>query len=179
MNNLAISSWKGVFIIKTKLIILRGNSGSGKTTIAKRLQNHFGEGTLLVSQDTVRREMLMVRDREGNISQDLIKQITEYGKGKCKFVILEGIFVKQRYKAMLEDLIHFYEGNAYIYYFDLSFENTVARHNSRPQAEEFGEDLLRFWWSPDDQLGLAEEKLLTEEMTQKDILNLICIQLAV
>lgn len=26
-----------------KLIILRGNSGSGKTTIAKELQNRFGE----------------------------------------------------------------------------------------------------------------------------------------
>jgi alpha-D-ribose 1-methylphosphonate 5-triphosphate synthase subunit PhnL len=88
MNNLAISSWEGVLIIKTKLIILRGNSGSGKTTIAKRLQNYFGEGTLLVSQDTVRRDMLMVRDREGNISQDLIRQISEYGKGKCKFVII-------------------------------------------------------------------------------------------
>lgn len=100
-----------MFKIETKLIILRGNSGSGKTTIAKRLQNHFGEGTLLVSQDMVRREMLMVRDREGNISQDLIRQITEYGKGKCEFVILEGIFVKQRYKEMLEELIQFYNGN--------------------------------------------------------------------
>lgn len=165
--------------IETTLIILRGNSGSGKTTIAKRLQNHFGEGTLLVSQDTVRREMLMVRDQEGNISQDLIRQITEYGKGKCKFVILEGIFVKQRYKEMLEDLIHFYEGNAYIYYFDLSFKNTVERHNSRPQAEEFGEESLRSWWSPNDQLGVEYEKMLTEEMTQKDILDLICTHLEV
>ena len=165
--------------IETRLIILRGNSGSGKTTIAKRLQNHFGEGTLLVSQDTVRREMLMVRDREGNISQDLIRQITEYGKGKCEYVILEGIFVKQRYKGMLEELIRFYEGNVSIYYFDLSFEKTVDRHNSRPQAEEFGEDSLRSWWRPNDQLGIIGEKLLTEEMTPKDILDLICSQLEV
>lgn len=167
-----------MFKIETKLIILRGNSGSGKTTIAKRLQNHFGEGTLLVSQDMVRREMLMVRDREGNISQDLIRQITEYGKGKCEFVILEGIFVKQRYKEMLEELIQFYNGNTYIYYFDLSFEKTLQRHNTRLQAEEFGEDLLRSWWSPNDQLGLEGEKMLTEEMMQKDILDLICNHLA-
>ncbi|WP_192892908.1 kinase [Planococcus salinus] len=165
--------------METTLIILRGNSGSGKTTIAKRLQHHFGEGTLLVSQDMVRREMLMVRDREGNISQELIRQITEYGKGKCNFVILEGIFVKQRYKEMLEGLIRFYEGNAYIYYFDLSFKSTVERHNSRPQAEEFGEESLRSWWSPNDQLGVECEKMLTEEMTQKDILDLICTQVEV
>lgn len=48
--------------IKSTLIILRGNSASGKTTIAKQLQEHFGQGTLLVSQDVVRRDMLRVHD---------------------------------------------------------------------------------------------------------------------
>ncbi|WKA56737.1 kinase [Planococcus shixiaomingii] len=163
--------------METKLIILRGNSGSGKTTIAKSLQNYFGAGTLWVSQDLVRREMLMVRDREGNISQDLIRQITEYGKGKCEYVILEGIFVKHRYAEVLDNLISFYDGNAYTYYFDLSFEKTVERHKSRPQAEEFGEDKLRSWWSPGDYLGVEGEKALTEDMTQQDIMNLICSQL--
>ena len=34
-----------------KLIILRGNSGSGKTTTGKSLQRKFGRGTMLISQD--------------------------------------------------------------------------------------------------------------------------------
>lgn len=41
-----------------KLIILRGNSGSGKTTVAKELQKRFGRNTMLISQDAVRRDML-------------------------------------------------------------------------------------------------------------------------
>ncbi|MDT3958624.1 AAA family ATPase [Staphylococcus kloosii] len=45
------------------LIIIRGNSGSGKTTIAKALHNELGEDALLLSQDVVRREMLQVHDR--------------------------------------------------------------------------------------------------------------------
>lgn len=32
-----------------KLIVLRGNSGSGKTTIAKELQQMFGNNTMLIS----------------------------------------------------------------------------------------------------------------------------------
>ncbi|ANU09520.1 hypothetical protein A1A1_12082 [Planococcus antarcticus DSM 14505] len=75
----------------------------------------------------------MVRVREGNISLELIRQVTEYGK--CKYVILEEVFVKQRYEEMLHHLIRFYSGNAFIYYFNLSFEKTVERHNSRPRAE--------------------------------------------
>ena len=169
--------WGGKNTIESKLIILRGNSGSGKTTIAKSLQNHFGEATLLVSQDTVRRDMLMVRDREGNMSLDLIRQIAEYGKGKCKFVIVEGIFVKQRYEAMLHDLIRFYDGNAYVYYFDLPFEETVERHRSRPKAEAFGEESLQSWWSPEDFLGTTGEVVLTRDMSQEDIVTFICNQL--
>lgn len=163
--------------IESKLIILRGNSGSGKTTIAKNLQNHFGEATLLVSQDTVRRDMLMVRDREGNMSLDLIRQIAEYGKGRCKFVIVEGIFVKQRYEAMLHDLIRFYGGNAFVYYFDLPFEETVERHKSRPKAEAFGEESLKSWWSPKDFLGTTGEMALSSDMSRDDIVTFICNQL--
>ena len=48
----------------SKLIILRGNSGSGKTTIAKELQKHFGRNTMLISQDVIRRDMLWVKDGE-------------------------------------------------------------------------------------------------------------------
>ena len=160
--------------IESILIILRGNSGSGKTTIAKSLQNHFGEGTLLVSQDTVRRDMLMVRDRPGNLSLDFIRQLTEYGKGRCPVVILEGIFVKERYEEMLLGLIHFFVGNALVYYFDLPFEKTVERHKTRPKSSEFGEDSLQSWWSPNDYLGVEGELTLTEEMTEEDIMDLIC-----
>lgn len=165
--------------IETKLIILRGNSGSGKTTIARNLQNQFGEGTLLVSQDMVRRDMLMVRDREGNMSLELIRQITEYGKDRCKVVILEGIFKKQLYEEMLLHLIRFYNNHVYVYYFDLPFEETVQRHNSRSLANVFGEDSLKSWWLPEDYLGVEGEKVLTKDMTQKDITSLILQQLKV
>ena len=44
-----------------KLIMLRGNSGSGKTTVAKELQELFGRGTMVLSQDMIRREVLKPR----------------------------------------------------------------------------------------------------------------------
>lgn len=47
---------------KCKLIMLRGNSGSGKTTLAHMLQHKLGRGTLVISQDVIRRDMLWARD---------------------------------------------------------------------------------------------------------------------
>lgn len=45
-----------------KLITLRGNSGSGKTTIARALQEKFGKNTMLLSQDVIRRDILKTND---------------------------------------------------------------------------------------------------------------------
>ncbi|MGG2091784.1 kinase [Bacillus sp. S13(2024)] len=159
--------------MKSTLIILRGNSASGKTTIAKKLQEYFGQGTLLVSQDVVRREMLKVHDTIGNLSHDLIRQITEYGNGKCGFVILEGILSNRKYGDMLRELADYFDGNAYAYYFDLSLEETIRRHNSRDKRNEFGEDLLRQWYTPHDIIKVKRERIFTDDMTQKEIFNTI------
>lgn len=165
--------------MESKLIILRGNSGSGKTTIAKSIQDYFGSGTLLVSQDMIRRDMLKVHDRDGNLSINLIRQVAEYGRDKCEYVIVEGILNKNRYGDMLYHLIDFYDGRAFIYYFDLSFQETVKRHNTRSKRLEFGEDSLRLWWTPNDYLGVAGERKLTNEMSQQDIVMLVINQLGV
>ena len=39
----------------------------------------------------------------GNLSHDLLFEITKYGKGKCEFVILEGILNSHRYGEMLKN----------------------------------------------------------------------------
>lgn len=155
-------------IQKSTLIILRGNSASGKTTIAKELQEHFGQGTLLVSQDVVRRDMLKVHDTMGNLSHDLLFEITKYGKGKCEFVILEGILNSRRYGDMLKELIHHFDGNAYIYYFDLSLEETIRRHNTREKRIEFGEDSLRKWYNPHDTI-VVNRRLFLQMLLRKKI----------
>lgn len=161
----------------SKLIIIRGNSGSGKTTIAENLQSHLGPGTLVISQDVIRRDMLKVADREGNLSIDLIRQIAEYGKDKCEFVIVEGILDKGRYGDMLRGLIRFYNKHVAIFYFDLPFEETVKRHLNRPKKLEFGEDSLRAWWMPRDFLEEDNEIILTSEMTQEEVLEKILSQI--
>ena len=58
-----------------KLIVLRGNSGSGKTTIAKELQKSLGRNTMLISQDVIRRDMLRVKDGENTEALPLMKEL--------------------------------------------------------------------------------------------------------
>ena len=67
-----------------KLIILRGNSGSGKTTVARKLQKKFGHNTMLISQDEIRRNMLWVKDGIDTKALPLMIELLKYGKENSK-----------------------------------------------------------------------------------------------
>lgn len=75
----------------SKLVIIRGNSGSGKTTVAKALQHELGHNVMVISQDVVRREMLRVKDGADTKALPLLSELLMYGKNNCETVILEGI----------------------------------------------------------------------------------------
>ncbi|WP_272927843.1 kinase [Enterococcus sp. JM9B] len=165
--------------MESVLVVLRGNSGSGKTTIAKSLQEKLGARTMLISQDVIRREILKVRDTENNPSVELIRQMAEYGKTVSPVVIIEGILVNRRYQSMLFSLIESFQGNALVYYFDLSFSETVKRHKTKPNKEEFGEEQLQKWWNEKDFLGVTNEVLLTDHQKKENIIKQILGDLAV
>lgn len=157
----------------SKLIILRGNSGSGKTTIAKALQKRLGNNTLLISQDVVRREMLYVKDGEKPKVEELIFQIAMYCKNNCEFVIMEGIFNSKWYSNLFKKLSNEFQDNIFAFYFDIPFEETLKRHKTKKEANEFGEEEMRKWWNEKDLLKFISEELLGQELKEDEIVNLI------
>ena len=155
------------------LIILRGNSGCGKTSTARLLQRQLGYGTMLVSQDVVRREILRVKDSESNPAIQLIYDLCMYGNNVGYTVILEGILSNKRYGTKLHQLLNDFQGEKLIYYFDVSFKETVRRHATKPNAHEFGESEMRQWWKDQDILGVPGEQRIGEKLVQAEIIDMI------
>lgn len=153
-----------------KLIILRGNSGSGKTTVAKELQKRFGRNTMLISQDVIRRDMLKVTDGEDTKALPLMKELLKYGSVHSEIVILEGIMYADWYKPLFELANQIYGAEVYAYYFDLPFEETLKRHLTRPKCQEFGEEAMREWWREKDFSDVLKEIRITCE---KDFGNIV------
>lgn len=158
---------------QTKLIILRGNSGSGKSTVAKALQNKFGQGTLLVSQDVIRREMLWVKDGLGTKALPLLIDLITYGRKNCDFVILEGILSATWYRELFEHIKAIYDTSIYAYYYDLPFEETLVRHQTKPNSADFGEVEMRRWWKEKDHIGIIPEKILTKVLSVEETVDMI------
>lgn len=160
-----------------KIIILRGNSGSGKTTIAKLLQKHLGHGTMLISQDVIRRDVLYVRDDPQTQAIGLLIELVKYGRLNCDIVILEGILYADWYQELFECVINEYGSNIYAYYFDVPFEETLLRHKTKPNVKEFGETEMRRWWREKDYIKAIPEQLLNKTMSTDEIVQMITKQI--
>ena len=157
-----------------KLIILRGNSGSGKTTVAWMLQEKFGPNTMRISHDMVRMEILHVWSAEGLLkSQPLMIELMKYGKRNSEITILEGILPSEDYRPLFETAIQEYGEDIYSYYYDLPFEETLRRHQTKPKRNEFGEEEMRRWWREKDYLDNIPQKILTEDISLEEAVELI------
>ena len=139
-----------------KLIIIRGNSGSGKTTLAKEIHNRLPRNTLLIPQDTVRRDMLRVKDGKNTLGLSLFKDLLLYGYHNCDYVILEGILNAEWYEPLFKEAQHLFGDAIYAYYFDIPFEETILRHKQR-HISSFGEKQMRSWWKEKDYIGFIPE----------------------
>ena len=152
-----------------KLIVLRGNSGSGKTTSAKELQQMCGNNTMLISQDAIRRDMLKVKDGENTKALPLLEELLRYGRKYSEIVILEGILNAEWYCALFELTVELYGENVYAYYFDIPFEETVKRHKTKPNCKDFGEEDMRRWWNEKDYASVLQETRITADQDKESI----------
>ncbi len=156
-----------------KLIIIRGNSGSGKSTIARAIQEELRgmQKVALIEQDYLRRVILKEKESEGSDNIDLIENTAKFAIDRGYLVVLEGILVKKRYHTMLQRLRE-YADVSRTYYFDLSFEETLRRHQGKVNTHDFGENEMRGWWTQGDVLG-GDDILIGEEMSKQQITDKI------
>lgn len=148
----------------SKLIIIRGNSGSGKTTLAKQIHNRLPRNTLLILQDTVRRDMLRVKDGENTLGLPLFEDLLHYGYRNCDYVILEGILNAEWYLPLFRQAEELFGKEIFAYYFDISFEETLMRHKQR-HISSLGEKQMRSWWKEKDYINFISETRFSSQTT--------------
>ncbi|MEU4038006.1 AAA family ATPase [Streptomyces collinus] len=160
---------------QTRLVVLRGNSASGKSSVAAGLRERFGRGLALVGQDNLRREVLRERDRPGAANIGLIDLTARYALDAGYHVVVEGILYADRYGVMLARLRADHRGPTHCYYLDVPFEETVARHATKPIADDVDETLLRDWYRPRDLLPGGLETVIGTDSTLHESVDRIML----
>lgn len=157
----------------SKLVIIRGNSGSGKTTVAKALQHELGHNIMVISQDVIRRDILRVKDGADTKALPLLAELLVYGKNTCEIVILEGILFSKWYMPLFELAKRTFGTQIRAYYYDLPFEETLIRHNSKSNKDDFGKAEMQRWWQEKDYIGMIPEKIITKDMSLTNVVEMI------
>lgn len=55
----------------------------------------------------------------------------------------------------------------------LPFEETLRRHSTKPNRNEFGEEEMRRWWQEKDCLSMIAETLLTQDLSLEAVVEAI------
>ncbi|CAM5486826.1 hypothetical protein GCM10010329_68330 [Streptomyces spiroverticillatus] len=160
----------------TRLIVVRGNSASGKSSVAAGLRERFGRNLAVVGQDNLRRTVLREHDRPGGANIGLIDLTARYALDHGFHVVVEGILYADRYAPMLQNLVHAHRGVSRCYYLDVPYEQTLLRHASKPDAEYLRQvtpDHLRSWYRERDLLPGALETVIDAASTLTDTVTRI------
>jgi len=156
----------------TGLVVLRGNSGSGKSTVARTLQDRQARRLAVVSQDVLRRGVLRVPDEPDNPAVGLVDVVARFALDRGMHVVVEGIMPGRLYGSMLTSLAADHAGTTRFFRFDLPFDETLRRHDARG-CQDFGEHELRQWWRDDDALHGCDERTIGPEHDLDAVVHLI------
>ena len=117
--------------------------------------------------------MLWARDGRDTAALPLLTALLRYGYENNELVILEGILHPGWYKPLFETAAELFGADIYAYYYDLPFEETLKRHETKANRFDFGEEEMRRWWNEKDYIGLIPEKTITKELSLEEAVDMI------
>jgi predicted kinase len=157
------------------LVIIRGNSGSGKSTAAAEVRSRFGRGAALIGQDYARRVLL--QEHGGNsmhpVAPQFIATMVQAALDASYHVVLEGILDGRGYGDVLRRLIAHHQGPVAVFYLEVSFDETVRRHAQRAEPITVTAEQMREWYVDQDLLGAPGERVIAEPASFEDVVSTI------
>ncbi|GGK79411.1 AAA family ATPase [Mangrovihabitans endophyticus] len=152
------------------LVIIRGNSGSGKSTIAAAVRRRYGRGCALIEQDYLRRVVLREHGTNSTptVAPGFITTMARAALGSGYHVVLEGILHTGQYGALLRELIAEHPGRSAVFWMDVSFDETVRRHAGRPGMAHISAETMASWFAADNLLGVDGEQRIAQDSTVED-----------
>ncbi|MEV5933252.1 M15 family metallopeptidase [Streptomyces sp. NPDC052079] len=155
----------------TRLVVIRGNSASGKSSVAQGLRDHYGRGLAIVGQDVIRRSVLREHDTAHGANIALLGSIAREALNAGFHVVLEGILYADRYGHMITSLVRDHRGVSHCYYLNVPLEATLVRHASKADAaylEQVTDSHLASWYRELDLLPDGLGTVIPADSTLQD-----------
>jgi 8-oxo-dGTP pyrophosphatase MutT (NUDIX family) len=157
-----------------RLIVIRGNSASGKSAASAAIREKYGRGLAIVGQDNLRRVVLREHDKpSGGANIGLIDLTARFALSRGYHTVVEGIFNAGHYGPMLSALIRDHPGRAFAYFLDVPFPETLRRHATKTGTLQYGEAEMRQWYRGLDLLPGGIEHVIPAESSLEETVSTI------
>lgn len=156
---------------ESRLIIIRGNSGSGKSSLAKAIRTVRPRGIAIVGHDVLRREILHVRDHPGALSVPYMDLSVRFALEHGLHVVIEGVLHSEIYGEMLARLQSDHRGVTRSYCYELALDETLRRHRTKPLAKEVSVGTVASWYRNADRVRGLDEFVFDETVSAREALE--------
>lgn len=156
------------------LIILRGPSASGKSTVATLLKKTLKGKVAVFDFDIFRKNFLGLQGDYYPVAAKMLMDTALTALEAGYEVIIDGFYRMEMFPDLLPNLIKKHPDNNYMFYFDVSLDATIERHSNREKSDDFGEKELREWYYKPKASGIYDsEYRISETMTIDETLEFI------
>lgn len=155
----------------SRLVMIRGNSGSGKSVLAHSIRRARPRGIAIIGHDVLRREILHVRDHPGALSVAYIDMSARFALDHGLDVVIEGILHAEIYGEMLTRLCADHLGITRAYCYELELAETLKRHRTKALASEVGENQVASWYLAEDRIDALRETIFDAGVGEEEALR--------
>ena len=128
-----------------------------------------------LSHDTVRMEILHVWGEQGiEKSLPLMMELLKYGHDNSNVTVIEGVLPAKEYSDLFDLATELYGKDIFAWYYDIPFEETLRRHGTKPNRNDFGETEMRRWWREKDYLPQIREEIIDSGKSVDEAVEMIC-----
>lgn len=151
--------------------MIRGNSGSGKSSLAKAIRAARPRGVAIIGHDVLRREILHVRDHPEALSVPYMDLSARFALDHGLHVVIEGILHSEIYGATLARLRSDHLGITRAYRYELELDETLRRHRTKALAEEVSVDTVASWYRSSDPVRELDERVFDASVSARGALE--------
>lgn len=160
----------------SKLVIIRGPAGSGKSTVSQMVQEKIsssGAPIALLEQDYYRERIILPKQGTRELRNKKMYADAMFLLSEGCHVIIEGSIDSSHHKTHIDSLVKEHpEGNS-LFYFDLSLEETIRRDMERREVNDERINVLKSWYKKYSPIGYDFEHRITADMKKEDIVKLV------
>lgn len=128
---------------------------------------------MLVSEDATRKQFSDHHKAGHDSARELATQSVLLGLRNGYDVIYEGILNIKTRRDQFDEFFAVHHKENYFFYIDATFEETVRRHESRPEKEEFSAEAMKRWWEYASPTGFDTETIIPENSSMEATIQTI------